>query len=143
MKFMSQEMMDELKRVVEADPSVQGAVKGVNIGLIFVGTDFPDGKDRRCSVVIQDGKITECQAEEKPAPSDFRAKGAPLDESKYLARISASPSILGRILRGETQPEAMVALGWARVDGDVDELINKAVQFQGIMGIISKLPVEW
>lgn len=137
MKFLSQEMLDELKKRTETDPATQKTLEGVTIGVVLLVTDCPGNEDRALNVDITDGKLRGLTMQVKPAPSDLRT--AAFDQDKYIGKIGGPYSLIGEVLTGKTA--VITVLDKLNVEGDFNKLANNLAGVQSVIDVVSALPL--
>jgi len=126
MKFFTQEMADETKKMTETDPEIQAKLKGLDMSFMMLCTDCPRNEDRQNSVVFKDGKIVESKIEVKPAPSDFRTEG--VDTTKYIAKVSGPYETISNVTQKKLP--MLAALGSLRADKQYDGAHRPAGRFR-------------
>jgi hypothetical protein len=139
MKFFTQEMADEAKKAVDADAGIQAKLKKASIRFLLIGTDCPGNEDRQMSVAFEGGKLSEAKVEAKPAPSDFRT--APVDKTKYAAKIMGSYETIGKI--ASKKLPMMAAMGSMKIDGDMARLVGNIAAMTSLLDTMGALPVEY
>lgn len=136
MKFFTQEMCDESKRMSEADPEIQAKLKGVNIRFVMCVTDAPGNEDRQMTICFEDGKLTENILNVKPAPSDMRTEG--VDTTKYAAKVSGPYETIAAVTQKKLP--MLAALGSMRIEGDMSALISNMTGLTALLDIFGAMP---
>ncbi len=136
MKFFTQEMADETKRMTETDPQIQAKLKGVNISFMMLCTDCPRNEDRQMTIVFKDGKIAENILTVKPAPSDLRTE--PVDTSKYIAKVTGPYETISLVTQKKLP--MLAALGSMRIEGDMAKLIANMTALTSLLDIFGGMP---
>lgn len=142
MKFLTQEMLDEVVKRAEENPNSASELKRLTIRIVLLATDAPGNEDRQAALTLDNGKFTSAAVETRPAPSDLRA--APFDSSKYDARVTSPYSTLVELLSGDiSMMRMMKALGKMQVDGSKSKLMTQAAGFIALLGSLSAVPVDY
>ena len=135
-KFFSQEMCDESKKMADTDPEIQAKLAGVNIKFIMLITDCPGNEDREMKLGINDGKITENVLTVKPAPSDMRDSG--VDTSQYAAKVVGPYEVMIQV--STKKLPMLAALGSMRIEGDMTALITNMTGLTSLLDIFGGMP---
>lgn len=136
MKFFTQEMCDESKKMTEEDAEVQEKLKGLDMSFMMLCTDCPGNEDRQMTVVFKDGKITENVLVIKPAPSDFRTE--PVDTTKYVAKVTGPYETIANVTQKKLP--MLAALGSLRIEGNFDQLIANMAGLTSLLDIFGTMP---
>jgi len=139
MKFLSQEMVDEMIKRAEVDAELPSMLKGLTIRLLMVGTDCPGNEDRQYIVILEDGKLIDIKMEMQPAPSDLRT--APLDKAKFDSRVICPYETLLDLV--QERMSMVAALGKVKIDGDLPILMTQVEGFIAFMQFMNTLPLEY
>lgn len=140
MKFLTQEALDEFKKVMETDPEVKKVAqdKKMTMSTIMVATDCPGNEDRELRLNMEDGNLKEAKVEAKPAPADFRT--TPL-EPGYISKVVGPYNIMAQIMTGKLP---MVAgMGKMKIQGDMMRMMKMMDSFTAFIDVMKKLPIEY
>ena len=136
MKFLTQEMCDESKRMTETDPAIQAKLKGLNVNFMMLCTDCPGNEDRQMTIVFKDGKRAENILVMKPAPSDLRTE--PVDSTKYVAKVTGPYETISNV--AQKKLPMLAALGSMRIEGDMVGLIANMAGLTGLLDVFGGMP---
>jgi hypothetical protein len=139
MKFLSQEMIDEMVKQAEADAELPSKLKELTVRLLMIGTDCPGNEDRQYTIILEDGKLITIEMETQPAPSDLRI--AALDKSKFDSRVICPYETLLDLV--QEKMSMVAALGKVRIDGDLPTLMTQVEGFIAFLQFMNTLPLEY
>ena len=138
MKFLTKEMNDEMMWRLETNQKYQSKLKGLSIRLILLSTDAPGNEDRQYAMSLEDGKFIDFEVQAKPAPSDLRT--APLDRTKYDARMTAPHQTLFEMVQG--RQELLSGLDKLKIEGDIGKMMAQTRGFIKLALFIGSMPIE-
>ena len=138
LKLGTQALADECMRRQDVDPSFQGKLKGLNIKLLFVGTDCPGIEDRQLAIDLEQGRFVDIEVSAKPSPSDLRT--APFDHTKYNFRVQAPQHVLVDVIRGKL--DLITAIQLIKIEGDIGKLMSQAADFIGFIDLLGTMDIE-
>ena len=138
LKLGTQALADECMRRQDVDPSFQGKLKGLNIKLLFVGTDCPGIEDRQLAIDLEQGRFVDIEVSAKPSPSDLRT--APFDHTKYSFRVQAPQHVLVDVIRGKL--DLITAIQLIKIEGDIGKLMSQAADFIGFIDLLGTMDIE-
>lgn len=142
MKFLTQEMLDEVVKRAEEDPESASNFKKLTIRIVLLATDAPGNEDRQAVLTLVDGKFTSATLEIQPAPGELRT--APFDATKYDAQVTSPYETLVDLLSGDiSMMRMMKALGKMKVDGSKSKLMTQAGGFIALLKSLGAIPVEY
>jgi putative sterol carrier protein len=142
MKFLTQEMLDEVVRRAEEDPQSASKFKKLTIRIVLLATDAPGNEDRQATITLANGKFTNTTVTVQPIPSEMRT--APFDDKEYDARVTSPYGTLVDLLSGEINMMRMMkALGKMTIDGSKSKLMTQAGGFIALLESLGAVPVEY
>jgi putative sterol carrier protein len=142
MKFLTQEMLDEVMKRAEADPQSASKFKKLNIRIVLLATDAPGNEDRQAAITLVSGKFTGAKVTIQPAPGEMRT--APFDAAAYDARVVSPYDTLVELLSGEINMMRMMkALGKMKIDGSKSKLMTQAGGFIALLESLGAVQVEY
>jgi hypothetical protein len=135
----SQEAANEFWRLQkEGDPKFKEAIAGLNLSLLMVYHDCSGNVDRQLAITFEDGKFTEIEASEKPAPSDLRT--APFDHTRYDFRVQAPINTIIDMCKGKIN--MLETLPQVKIDGDFAKLMTNARGFMRFIEFLGTKDLE-
>ena len=138
LKLGTRELADECLRRQESDPSFQSKLKGLNLKLLFVGTDCPGHEDRQLALDLEQGRFVDIEVAAKPSPSDLRT--APFDHTKYNFRVQAPQHVLVDVISGKV--DLITAIQVVKIEGDIGKLMSQAAGFIGFIDLLGSMDIE-
>jgi hypothetical protein len=142
MKFLTQEMLDEVVKQAEGDPQSAAKFKKLNIRIVLLATDAPGNEDRQAAITLVNGKFTGVKVTIQPAPSEMRT--APFDDAEFDARVTSPYDTLVDLLSGDiTMMRMMKALGKMNIDGSKSKLMTQAGGFIALLESLGAVQVEY
>ena len=142
MKFLTQEMLDEVMKQAEGDPQSASKFKKLNIRIVLLATDAPGNEDRQAAITLVNGKFTGAKVTIQPAPSEMRS--APFDAAEYDARVTSPYDTLVDLLSGDINMMRMMkALGKMKIDGSKSKLMTQAGGFIALLKSLGSVPVDY
>ena len=136
MKFLTQEICDESKRMTKTDPAIQAKLKGLNVNFMMLCTDCPGNEDRQMTIVFKDGKRAENILVIKPARSDLRTE--PVDTTKYVAKVTGPYETISNV--AQKKLPMLAALGSMRIEGDMAGLTANMAGLTGLLDVFGRMP---
>ena len=139
MKFLSNEMLDEMMKRAEEDPELPEKLKELTIRLQMVGTDCPGNEDRQYTVIVTDGKLIGIEMVIQSAPSELRT--APIDKTKFDSRVLCPYETLLDLV--QERISMVASLGKVKIDGDLPTLMTQIEGFIAFLQFMNTLPLEY
>jgi hypothetical protein len=110
-KLFTQEMVDEVLRLQDADPELQARLKGLTFNFVVVGTDAPGNEDRQVEIRLKDGRFVNAKKVDiQPIPSNLRNQT--FDKTEFDAKVIGDHQLFCDMINGKI---------------DVIELIQKVI----------------
>ena len=134
--FLSQEWIDEARRIVEETPEIRGRIRDITERVRIVATDCPGQKDILVILDVRRGKVVSLTRDEDPAPSDFRRM--PFDSRLYFAAVTTSYGNAYNIIAGETFSDSVLS----SIPGVLKMLMSRDYHIQGSKISIARLLVR-
>jgi putative sterol carrier protein len=142
MKFLTQEMLDEVMKRAEEDPQSASKFKKLNIRIVLLTTNAPGNEDRQAAITLVNGKFTSVKVSIQPAPGEMRT--SPFDAAAYDARVISPYDTLVDLLSGEINMMRMMkALGKMKIDGSKSKLMTQAGGFIALLESLGAVQVEY
>ncbi len=138
MKLLSEEMVSEMVARAQ-DPEVQDSFKGLSIRLALVAIGCPGNEDRKCTLIIENGKLANVEAVIKQSPSDMRTE--PFDSAALDAKVISPFKTLANLI--QERISLMTAFGTLKIEGSQSKLVNQIDGFIGFLKFIGTLPIDW
>ena len=139
MKFLSNEMLDEMMKRAEEDPELPEKLKELTIRLLMVGTDCPGNEDRQYTIIVTDGKLISIEMELQSAPSELRT--ALFDKTKFDSRVLCPYETLLDLV--QERISMVASLGKVKIDGDLPTLMTQIEGFIAFLQFMNTLPLEY
>ena len=137
-KLFTQEMVDEVLRLQDADPELQSRLKGLNFNFIVVGTDAPGNEDRQLELPLKNGRFTGVKVDIQPAPSNLRSQT--FDKTKFDAKVIGDHHIFCDMINGKM--DILELLQKVVVVGDFGKFMSQLNGFKGFFQYLSTIGIE-
>jgi hypothetical protein len=137
-RFGTRELADECIRQQDTNPSFQSNLKGLNLKILFVGTDCPGREDRQLAIDLEQGRFVDIEVSAKPSPSDLRT--VPFDHTKYDSRVQAPQHVLVDVISGKV--DLITAIQMLKIEGNIGKLMSQAAGFIGFIDLLGTMDIE-